>query len=522
MKRKISFVLLILALSSVACQKTIKKDLALLLTPTPNSKEWSSGHFSLKNEVAIDVEDESLWPIKESLSQQLLDYGIVISDRAPKRISLALTPDVTMADEAYSLSIQRKTVNISAKSYAGILYATQSFLQLFANYDQHIPCLKLSDSPRFSYRGFMLDESRHFYGSEKVKQLLDVMSYLKLNTLAWHLTDEPAWRLEIKAYPRLTTEGGKGSYSDATAPAQFYTQVEIKEIVAYAGVRGITIIPEIDMPGHATAANRAYPEYSGGGSEKHPEFTFNPGKEETYTYLTNILREVVELFPSQIIHFGGDEVHYGNQEWHTNADVKKLMAAHHLADLKAVEKYFSQRMADSIQALGKTVGAWDEAIDCHLDPSNTLIYWWRHDQTKQLKRSLDTGYTTILCPRRPLYFDFVQDSTHQVGRRWNGFCPYTDVYNFPDSLDEYNDYQGSLIKGIQANQWTETVQSTERFDFLVYTRLAALAEAAWTNSENKSIEAFEHRLKLLLNYYDTQDIYYYNPFDKTKNSEPLK
>src|SRR5690606_13307445 len=168
-----------------------------------------------------------------------------------------------------------------------------------------IPAWEITDQPRYAWRGLMLDESRHFFGKEKVKSILDWMAFYKLNRFHWHLTDEPAWRLEIKKYPLLTLIGGIGSFTDGAAPAAYYTQQQIHEIVAYAAERNITVIPEIDMPGHATAANRAYPEYSGGGTEAHPHFTFNPGKEDTYAYLTDILRETNALFPSQLLHLGG-------------------------------------------------------------------------------------------------------------------------------------------------------------------------------------------------------------------------
>lgn len=161
----------------------------------------------------------------------------------------------------------------------------------------------------------MLDEARHFSGEKRVKQILDLMAYYKMNRFHWHLTDAQGWRIEIKQYPKLATIGGEGCHSDPDTPAQYYTQEQIRDIIAYAKERHIEIIPEIDMPGHATAANKAYPEYSGGGTEEHPEFTFNVGKEETYTYLTNILKEIAALFPSPYLHIGGDEVAYGIKAW---------------------------------------------------------------------------------------------------------------------------------------------------------------------------------------------------------------
>jgi hexosaminidase len=392
--------------------------------------------------------------------------------------------------------------------------------QLSFSNRMEIPCGWVKDAPRYEYRGFMLDESRHFFGKEKVEQLLDVMSILKLNTFHWHLTDAPGWRLEIKAFPKLTTVGGRGNKSEPDAPAEFYSQEEIAEVVAYAADRFIAIIPEIDMPGHATAANRAYPEFSGGGSEKRPDFTFNPGKEETYEYLGKILGEVSVLFPSPYVHFGGDEVHFGNQQWANDESVRALMKREKLSDLREVEQYFSRRMADTIKALGKITAGWDEVVSCGLSNESTLVYWWRHDKPEQLATSLKGGYNTILCPRRPLYFDFVQHDTHVKGRRWDGFNPIQDVYQYPDSTHTFSVNESSLVKGIQACLWTETVTTTDRVDFLSFPRILALSESAWTNCENKEYSRFEDILPNIFCYLDKLDIYYFNSLNETLRSEP--
>ncbi len=250
----------------------------------------------------------------------------------------------------------------------------------------------------------MLDESRHFFGEEKVKQLLDIMAFHKLNIFHWHLTDVPGWRIEIRKYPKLTAIGGTGNHNDPQAPAKYYTQEQIREIVKYAGERYIQIVPEIDMPGHAGASNRAYPEFSGGGSKAYPEFTFNPGKEETYSYLTDILKEVTELFPSPYIHLGGDEVNFGNQQWNTNKQVKALMKKNNLPDLKAVEQYFIRRMADTIKSLNKTAIGWDEIIDSKINPEDVIVMWWRHDKPGQLKSALENNYKVVLCPENSSLF----------------------------------------------------------------------------------------------------------------------
>lgn len=229
---------------------------------------------------------------------------------------------------SYSLKTSTKEIVISAADDEGVFNGISSLIQLVAskkvvNGSVNLPAWQIDDKPLYQWRGLMLDESRHFFGKEKVKLLLDWMAFYKLNKFHWHLTDEPGWRLEIKKYPLLTLVGGIGNHTNPNASSNYYTQEDVKEIVRYAAERKIDVIPEIDMPGHARAANRAYPEFSGGGSEKYPHFTFDPGNEGTYKYLTDIIREVDVLFPSKMIHLGGDEVSFGNQQWSKNAGIQK-------------------------------------------------------------------------------------------------------------------------------------------------------------------------------------------------------
>ena len=253
--------------------------------------------------------------------------------------------------EGYSIEASRSLIKVTGGSEAGVFYGLQTVKQM----EDHggVRTGLITDRPRYSWRGFMLDEARHFSGKDRVKMLLDHMAELKMNRFHWHLTDAQGWRIEIKAYPKLTEIGAIGTHSDPNAPRAYYTQDDIREIVAYAAERHITVIPEIDMPGHATAANRSYPEFNGGGSPTQPDFTFNPGKESTYAYLTAILREVAELFPGEYLHLGGDEVNYGSEAWLSNYHVRRLMKHEKLSTLEDVEGYFLHRMADSVAVLGK-------------------------------------------------------------------------------------------------------------------------------------------------------------------------
>lgn len=455
-----------------------------------------------------------------NFSQRLAGFGIKLKDT--KKVNLK-TANLVLekvnqisGKEAYRLVITPEAVTVQASTDAGLFYGLQSVLQLAVAAPlasgMQISCGTIHDQPHFGWRGLMLDESRYFFGKEKVKQLLDWMAFYKLNRFHWHLTDEPGWRIEILKYPKLTSVGGIGNYIDSKAPVAFYTQAEVKEIVQYAAERCIEIIPEIDMPGHAAAANRAYPEFSGGGSERYPEFTFNPGKEETYRFLTDILTEVAQLFPSRYIHLGGDEVHFGNQQWNTNADVQALMKKQNLKDLQAVEFYFINRMSKEVAALNKTMIGWDEIVTAGIPANQCVTMWWRHDKTEQLNLALKQGYHTILCPRIPLYFDFVQSDSHKSGRYWKkDFASLEKILGFRSFYNETLSSYPELIDGIQANIWTETIHSAERLDYMTYPRMAALADVAWSSNPAPEYSDFIRRMQPSFRLYQEKNISYFNP-----------
>lgn len=523
MKRIFIAILLTISLQTGWCQN------ACPVIPLPATAQKTNGTFSLNPYTPL-LADAALEPVAYYLQKELLRLKDVSLSRQTKAtipaIKLELSNKVNSASESYSLIMKPEGITISAPDRAGVLYGVISLLQL-AQFSESsagniaLPCWHIQDAPQYGWRGVMLDESRHFFGKEQVKSLLNWMAFYKLNRFHWHLTDEPGWRLQIQQYKLLALVGGIGNYTNPYAPAQYYTQEEIKEIVAYAAERNIVVIPEIDMPGHATAANRAYPEFSGGGSEKHPEFTFNPGREGTYTYLTNILREVNVLFPAQMLHVGGDEVSYGNEKWKTNEDIMRLMKDKKLADEKAVERYFMQRMADSVYQMNAKLLVWDEMADVDLPVDKTIVFWWRHDKPEQLKTALNKGYATVLCPRLPFYFDFVQDSTHRYGRKWNKlYNSLKSVYDFSAEDIPAAKNKTKLILGMQANLWTETVPTLQRLEYLLFPRITALAEAAWTAPAQRNYQQYLLRLQKQLPLYHQQGIYYYDPFSTTENPEP--
>ncbi len=495
---------------------------AQTIIPLPNSYKPDNGFFKIPESITISgIEKEftKLIPAFSTSVQKLSSLRITETTKNGT-IRLIRNPKIT-GREAYRLKVNPQQITVEAGFPDGCFYGLQSLTQLIHGAKTgQIVCCEMVDQPRFEWRGMMLDESRHFFGMEEVKKILNLMSLHKLNKFHWHLTDSPGWRIEIKQYPLLTTLGAKGNYSNPEADAKFYTQNEIAEIVRYAADRFIEIIPEIDMPGHATAAAKAYPEFSGGGSKKFPDFTFNPGKEGTYQFLTNILKEVTTLFPSKFIHIGGDEVSYGNQQWVDFPEIQSLMKRENAKDLIGVEHYFLKRMADSIQKLGKTMIGWDEVVSAGLT-THPRVMWWRQDQPKMLDLALKSGYEVILCPRIPLYFDFVQAESHKAGRKWAGkFAPIESVYAFPS--EEFTggiSISNPLIKGLQANLWTETMQTAENLEFMIFPRLSALAESGWTNQEVKSFPNFRDRMATMTDIYQKSAVHFFDFRNSEKESE---
>ncbi|NSL87860.1 beta-N-acetylhexosaminidase [Chitinophaga sp. Mgbs1] len=497
--------------------------------PLPAQYQPGSESFALSKRTAVIAKDASLQPVAAFLREQLLQqYELPAGKATANKIILEHNSNGAPAD-AYTLRMSENNIHITAAGPEGAFNAVATLLQLTASATRkkdalYIPAWNIDDKPYYTWRGLMLDESRHFFGKEKVKSILDWMAFYKLNRFHWHLTDAPGWRLEIKKYPLLTTIGGIGNHHNPEAPAQFYTQDDIREIVAYAQARYITVIPEIDMPGHASAANRAYPAFDGGGTEKYPSFTFNPGREGTYQYLANILQETDALFPSQMIHLGGDEVTFGNKGWESDTGVIRLMQSHGLTSRKAVEDYFIQRMADTVIGMHNKVLAWDEVATATLPVNKTIVCWWRQDKPENLRLALDKGYQVILCPRLPFYFDFVQDSSHKIGRRWakGELNNIQSVYDFDASrLPAAKDHSNNIL-GVQACLWTEVIADNRRLDFMLFPRISALAETAWTAPEKKNAAQFFQRLQSHLQLYQQHHLYYFDMSAPDKHPETGK
>lgn len=513
--------ILLIALMAFFIVPLSSQDLKII--PAPENLSIQKGNFVIPDRFTVDA-DEEFTPALNMFFNRVNQHGF---SSEWKRSWFLCSPDLEIIKEpqidngnpeAYTLKITSKKIVLKAAGKSGVFYGLQTLSQVMLNQtsentkNRTLPALTINDAPRYPWRGIMLDESRHFFGKKKVKEFLDWMAFYKLNKFHWHLTDVPGWRIEIKQYPKLTTIGATGNLSNPDASPKFYTQEDIREIIKYASDRFIEVIPEIDMPGHAKAANKAYPEFSGGGSEKYPEFTFNPGKEGTYAFLTDILREVGGLFPSEFIHLGGDEVHFGNHQWNNLTEVQSLMKKEKLENLQEVEHYFINRMADSLAILDKKLLGWDEIVNAHTPVEESVVMWWRHDKTDQLQKSLENGYKTILCPRIPLYFDFVQHESHESGRRWAGeYSTLKQILHFNEYFEKTITEYNHLIPGIQANLWTETIDTPERLDYMTFPRIAALAEAAWATTKIPDYQEFLDRLELSLQLYKKAGISFFNP-----------
>lgn len=504
--------------------------------PGPAECRRGEGTFALGAGSAIRARDSLAAGVANHLGAQLKARTDLALHVAPDvdaggtgGILLELAPPAAGATaEGYTLEVTDGGVLVRAATRAGLFYGAESLLQLAESAPRNaageimLAFMVVTDQPRFAWRGVMLDESRHFFGKKTVEELLDTMARLKLNRFHWHLTDETGWRIEITKYPKLTTIGATGNWSDPKAAPAYYTQDDIREIVEYAGQRHIVIVPEIDMPGHATAACRAYPELSGGGTGPWRDFTFNPAREQTYRFIGDVLAEIAGLFPGPYLHIGGDEVHFGNQSWSSDPGILEFSRAHQLKDAVELERYFIRRVTKIVRSLGKTALGWDEVADAGLSPADTTVMWWRHDRPQVLGRLLEQGYPVVLSPRVPCYLDFVQHESHTQGRRWKGeFSDLERLYAFPDTgpMNAFHGKESNII-GIEGCLWTERIQNADRLWFMALPRLLALAESAWTPAAAKSRPAFDARLREYLERLERAGRPHFDPFLPARYPEP--
>ena len=395
-----------------------------------------------------------------------------------------------------------------------------------------MPGVEIEDRPRFAWRGFMLDVSRHFFIKAEIERVLDLMAIHKLNTLHWHLTDDQGWRIEIKHYPRLTEVGawrdriGFGldpKASTAYAPdgryGGYYTQQDIREIVAYAALRHITIVPEIELPGHSTAALEAYPQLTCSGllNTNRPAEVFCAGKDDTFQFLENILEEVCALFPGQYIHIGGDEV--SKRYWKECALCQQRMRQEGLKTTEELQSYFIRRVASFVARKGRTVIGWSEIQEGGL-PANVAIMDWMGGGAEAAAQ----GHPVIMSPNTYCYFDYYQ-SRNRAGEppASGAYLPVDKVYSFepiPAQLDSR--FQTNIL-GAQANLWTEYIPSLKQAEYMMFPRLCAMAEVLWSPQNARNRDDFTKRMKTHLRRLDALGVNYrpWNPLMSTRTSPLL-
>ena len=474
------------------------------------------------------------------LTQRHLTLGLSSPvDGQPKNgainFVLAADPQTTrdLGNEGYSLDVTPERITITAAKPAGLFYGGVTLWQVMTGKAQQgigveVPALRITDSPRFAWRGLMLDSVRHFQSVEYVKQFIDWMSLHKMNTLHWHLTDDQGWRIEIKKYPKLTTVGGWRVPAGPAARANidpktgkprmiggFYTQDQVRDIVAYAAARHVTVVPEIEMPGHATAAVVAYPQLGviSNPPKAVPEewgifpTLFNV-EESTFTFLEDVLAEVIELFPGQYIHVGGDEAL--KDEWHESARVQARMKelkfddGREIKDEHELQSYFIQRMQKFISGKGRKLIGWDEILEGGLAPNATVMSWRGIDGAIA---AANAGHDTVLSPAPDLYFDHWQ-SAGDLSPGRSDTLSLQMVYKFNPIPDKIPEAQRKHILGLQANLWAEFMRTEDRVTYMAYPRVAALSEVQWSVPERIDWDNFQKRLEWQLRRYDQMGIRY--------------
>ena len=537
MKYKILTLLLLFSVISIAQQ-------TLNLIPKPQNIEHYSGSFVLNSKTVIQADKNSFEAkyLQQIIEQQLgLNLEITTSSKAKSKIIFVtkIIEEKKSFKEWYNLSISKNEVVIKATEDHGIFYAIQTLIQLLPlekSLEIKIPCLSITDQPKFQWRGMHLDVSRHFFPKDFIKKYIDYLAMYKMNTFHWHLTDDQGWRIEIKKYPKLTEVGAwrngsmVGHYTDQTFDdiryGGFYTQDEIKEIVAYAKERHITIVPEIEMPGHALAALASYPEFSctGGPFEVGKtwgvlEDVFCP-KDETFTFLENVLSEVIDLFPSEYIHIGGDES--PKVRWKSCPHCQKRIKEEHLKDEHELQSYFIQRIEKFVNSKGRKIIGWDEILEGGLAP-NAAVMSWRG--TEGGIAAAKQKHFVVMSPGSHCYFDHYQGEPKNEPIAFGGYTNVEKVYSFNPIPKELSAEESKYILGAQANLWTEYINTPEQVEYMVFPRIAALSEVLWGTSDpnNYNYKEFEKRLIKHFEMYEKKEINYSKAiFEVTSKVQPAE
>ncbi|WP_341214747.1 beta-N-acetylhexosaminidase [uncultured Wocania sp.] len=526
------------------------------IIPKPSQISMLTGRFLVDADTKI-ISSEALKNEAELLANMLsLATGHNISFATEGEGNITLKLDNTIdSEEGYQLNVSYNTITIAGKNGRGIFYGIQTLRQLMpasieskddSIKELSIPAVSITDSPRFKYRGMHLDVARHFFPKDFVKKYIDLIAMHKMNTFHWHLTEDQGWRIEIKKYPKLTEIGAwrngtivghhPGTENDQKRYGGFYTQEDIKEIVAYAASKHVTVIPEIELPGHSSAAIAAYPYLScfpeeptkvtnDMGSEKGKgiqaagtpkivqetwgvfDDVYCAGKEETFAFLQDVLDEVIPLFPSEYIHIGGDECPKAN--WKRCPNCQKRIKEEGLHDEHELQSYFITRIEKYLNTKGKNIIGWDEILEGGLAPNATVMSW---RGTKGGIEAAKQKHDVIMTPGHSLYFDHYQVKTNEAKAKEplaiGGNTTVADVYAYEPMPEELTIDEQQYLLGAQANVWTEYMKTTDYVEYMILPRMSALSEVVWSSKENRNWEDFSARLNTFKNRYDALGVNY--------------
>ncbi|WP_294215217.1 family 20 glycosylhydrolase [uncultured Chryseobacterium sp.] len=478
------------------------------LIPKPVSIQVTGDTFKIPGKLSLSPG----LPVKETeyfTQKSGLDFGK--SGKAEAQLTYTKLKQPAGAEalnESYTLEITPDRIHILSFTDQGYFWALQTLIQLLEEHkaDKTIPAMKIQDQPELAWRGMHLDVCRHFFTVDEVKQYIDYLAMYKLNTFHWHLTDDQGWRIEIKKYPKLTQIGSKrkesmiGAYVDNTFDGKpygpyFYTQEQIREVVQYATDRHITVVPEIEMPGHALAALSAYPELACTKGPFEPatkwgvfDDVFCP-KEETFTFLENVLDEIIKLFPSAYIHIGGDEC--PKTRWKECAHCQELIKKYNLKDEHGLQSYFIRRIEKYVNSKGRKIIGWDEILEGGLAPNAAVMSWTGVNGGIEAAK---TKHFAVMTPGAYCYFDHYQGDPQTEPNAFGGYTPLDKVYSYHPIPEELNAEQARYIMGVQANLWTEYITDFKQVQYMIFPRIMALSEVAWGTSQPEKYKEFEGRV----------------------------
>lgn len=517
------------------------------IIPQPVSLRLMEGNFVINSETGIrlDGDKKVLKPASaflQSYIRGISDYDLQLKKNGLNTINLKIINNPVLGNEGYTLTVNNEGIQIAANARAGIIYGMQSLFQMLpqvqTNKELRVPAMEVTDYPRFKWRGMHLDVGRHFFSAEMVKEYIDLIAAYKINTFHWHLVDDQGWRIEIKKYPALTAVGAwRVDQTDRpwdirpqAMPGQeatyggYYTQKQIKEIIAYAATRNVTIVPEIEMPGHVASAIAAYPMLScsqkpqlpmTGGNYSGMAANYCAGNEEVFTFLEEVLTEVVDLFPSKYIHIGGDEV--DKTSWKTCPRCQARMKTLGLKNENELQSYFITRMEKFLISKKKRMIGWDEILEGGLAPEATVMSWRGEAGGIEAAKM---KHEVVMTPDNPLYFDHYQAGPEGEPLAFGGFNTLKKVYNYEPIPKELNEEQAKYVLGAQANIWTEQITTKEHLEYMLLPRMLALAEVVWSPAQAKNWNGFSERLKYHFKGFE-QKGYRFSPGNYTVAINPV-